>query len=511
LLTPNLQSQDIVELSVSAWFYRNRAIAGFDNPARSLYVAIRELVENCLDACEEAKVLPEITVLLKNESENSKTDLLNQGPETFELVVKDNGIGMKRESIPKLLGKMLTGTKFSHRQSRGTFGLGGSLALLYGQVTTQKPHEIVTGQRNMPIGHRMRMRLDIKNNQPIILEENDLPKAESESGTMVAFSLQGDWLRSKRRIIEYFTQTAIIVPYASLFLETPDGNLIRYDRVIQRIPYPPIATKPHPKGIDVEMLKSMISATRAKTLKSFFIKSFQRVGEAKADEFLKHARLDPECSPNLMSTDELVRMMNSMESYKGFLPPTPKSLSPVGIEILRAGVERLSPEMASFSQRPANVNEGHPFIIETGVAYGGNLSAGANVIRFANKIPLLYDESSDVSYKVVKDLNLKNYGLRHEDPLVFIMHICSTKIPYKTVGKEYIADVDVVRREIELGFKDCLRGLSENLRKRNRNQKHQRRENKLVSYYSFIANTLTTTTGREVKLSSLFSEGGNDK
>jgi DNA topoisomerase-6 subunit B len=508
LFIPGFQNQDVVELSVSAWFYRNRAIAGFDNPARSLYVAVRELVENSLDACEDRKILPDITVLLKNESKDSKPSLLSQDPETFELVVKDNGAGMKREAIPKLLGKMLTGTKFTHRQSRGTFGLGGSLALLYGQVTTQKPIEIVTGQVGEPNGCSVRMRLDIENNLPMVLEEKEIPKALDESGTMVAFSLKGDWLRSKRRIIEYFNQTAIIVPYASLFLETPDGEIIKYERVIQRVPKPSVATKPHPRGIDVETLKGMISATRAKTITSFLIGSFQRVGSMKASEFLEYVKLDPDTPPDSLSLDDLVRIMNSMESYDAFLPPSSKSLSPVGEDTLLAGIERLAPELASYRQRPANVYEGHPFIVETGVAYGGNLSAGANVIRFANKIPLLYDESSDVSYKVVKDLNLKNYGLRHEDSLTFVMHICSTKIPYKTVGKEYIADVDVVRREIELGFRDCLRNLSERLRKHNRAQKHRRRESRLVSYYSFIASTLSATIHRDVKLEGLFNEGG---
>jgi DNA topoisomerase-6 subunit B len=508
LFSPSLQNQDVVELSISAWFYRNKTIAGFDNPARSLYVAVRELVENSLDACEEGKILPEITVLLKKESEGSNLDLLSQGPETFELVVKDNGTGMKKEAIPKLIGKMLTGTKFTHRQSRGTFGLGGSLALLYGQVTTQKPIEIVTGQVGKPNGCQVRMRLDIENNLPIVLEEKEIPKAVDESGTMVTFSLQGDWLRSKRRIIEYFYQTAIIVPYASLLLETPDGEVIKYDRVIQKAPQPSVATKPHPRGVDVEMLKSMISVTRARTLKSFFTGSFQRVGEVKAREFLEYVNLDPDSPPDSLSLEDLVQIMNSVERYDAFLPPSPKSLSPVGENTLLAGIERLEPGLASFRQRPANVHEGHPFIVETGVAYGGKLSAGANVIRFANKIPLLYDESSDVTYKVVKNLNLKNYGLRHEDPLTFIMHICSTKIPYKTVGKEYIADVDVVRREIELGFKDCLRNLSERLRKHTKAQKHRRRESKLVLYYSFIANTLSATIHRDVILDGLFKEGG---
>jgi DNA topoisomerase-6 subunit B len=510
VFTPNVHSQDIVELSVSAWFYRNKAIAGFDNPARSLYVAVRELLENSLDACEEARTLPEITVLLKNEEEGSKIDLLNQGPETFELIVKDNGIGMKRESISLLLGKMLTGTKFAYRQSRGTFGLGGSLALLYGQVTTQKPIQVVTGQKGKPYGYQVKMQLDIENNRPIILEENKVSKAEDERGTMVSFSLQGDWLRGKKRIFDYFNQTAIIVPYASLFFETPDDEVIKYDRIIHTVPTISVATKPHPRGIDVEMLKSMILTTRARSLKSFLTTSFQRVGDKKASEFLVFADLDPERAPDTLNVEELVRMMNSMESFERFLPPSPKSLSPVGVEVLMAGMDRLSPELVAFRQRPPNVYEGHPFIVETGVAYGGDLNAGTNVIRFANRIPLLYDERSDVTYRVVRDLNLKNYGFRQEDPLTFLMHICSTKIPYKTVGKEYIADIDSVRREIDLGFKDCLRDLSERYRKRTKAQKYHKRETRLVSYYRFIAETLSTTTGREVQLNRLFADGGND-
>ncbi|MBN2230644.1 MAG: DNA topoisomerase VI subunit B [Candidatus Thorarchaeota archaeon] len=512
MLTPKSTSQDIVELSVSAWFYRNRAIAGFDNPARSLYVAVREIVENSLDACEDARVLPEITALLRREEDSSVIDLIGQGPEIFELIVKDNGTGMKREAIPRLLGKMLTGTKFMHRQSRGTFGLGGSLALLYGQVTTQRPIEIVTGQKGSEFGYRLEMQLDIEKNQPIIIEEEKVLKARDESGTMVSFWLQGDWLRSKRRIIDYFTQTAIIVPYASILFETPDGELLKFKRVIEKIPRPPAKTKPHPRGIDVEMLKRMIAVTKKKTLKTFLMSSFQRVGEMKANEFLEYAQLDQDINPRTLTQEELVRMMNCMESFDRFLPPSSKSLSPVGTDVLMAGIERLAPEFVVFRQRQANVYEGHPFIIETGVAYGGQLSPGMNIIRFANRIPLLYDERSDVAYRVVRDLNLKNYGLRLEDPLTFTIHICSTKIPYKTIGKEYIADVDVVRREIDLGFKDCLRELNDKLRKRNRVQREHRRESKLVTYYQFMTHTLSNATGKEVSLNRLLGiEGGNEE
>lgn len=511
MLSPNNYSPDITELSVSAWFYRNRTIAGFDNPARSLYVSIRELVENSLDACEEERVLPNISVLLKREDERDQDlDVLSSGPEVFELVIKDNGKGIRKKDIPVLIGKMLTGTKFLLKQSRGTFGLGGSLALLYGQVTTQEPIEVVTGRSDEDAGHRIVMRLDIESNHPVILKEEQIAKAPHERGTMITFKLQGDWIRSKKRIIDYFAKTAIIVPYASLLFETPDGEVLSYDRLIDTLPVAPKEMKPHPRGIDVELLKKMMGTSRAKTLKSFMKNSFQRVGITIAEEFLTHSGLDSERDPSTLSQQELVMMMNEFAEFEKFLPPSPKSLSPASAQVLTAGVQRLSPDFAVFKERSPNVHEGHPFIVETGVAYGGDIDAGISLYRFANRIPLLYDESSDVTYRVVRDLNLKNYGLRKEDPLVFVMHICSTKIPYKTVGKEYIGDVDIVRREIELGFKDCLREVGEKVRKREKVHKQKRRENRLTEYYTFMAEILTSTLNRDVLIRSLFDIAGGD-
>ncbi|MGQ4912161.1 MAG: DNA topoisomerase VI subunit B [Candidatus Thorarchaeota archaeon] len=513
MLSPKSQSQDIVELSVSAWFYRNRTIAGFDNPARSLYVSIREIVENSLDACEDSGILPEVTVLLRQQDDEIDAyDLLSAGPQVFELTVKDNGKGMRREAIPVLIGKMLTGTKFSYRQSRGTFGLGGSLALLYGQVTTQQPIEVITGERGASHGHRVLMRLNIENNTPEVLEEEKIPKSPQESGTMVSFHLQGDWLRSKRRIIDYFSQTAMVVPYASLLFETPDGDVLRFDRLIDTMPEPPREMKPHPRGIDVEMLKSMIAVTKRRTLGAFMKGSFQRVGSATASDFLQGLGLSDGLDPKRLSQDQMVRLMNAMAAYPKFLPPSAKSLSPAGVDVLEAGIRRLSPEHVVFRQRSPSVHEGHPFVVETVVAYGGDITPGIKIFRFANRIPLLYDERSDVTYSVVRTLNLRNYGLRQEDPLAFVMHICSTKIPYKTVGKEYIGDVDVVRREIDLGFKDCLRELGKHVKRRERAKLSLRRQSRLVSYYRFIGETLEGAIGRAVSLERLpVFEGGDSE
>ncbi len=495
---------DVVELSVSAWFYRNRTIAGFDNPARSLYVSVRELVENSLDACEGAGVLPEVHVSLQHlKTDSSEAEGMPKGPQVFGLRIQDNGSGIRREDAPRLLGRMLTSTRFTLKQSRGTFGLGGSLALLYGQVTTQRPIEITTGRSGEESKHKIVMRLDIENNEPILVHEEQQPKNPEDHGTIIEFYLQGDWFRSKRRITEYFLQTSMIVPYASMLFDNPDGESLRLPRVIEKLPQQPMEAKPHPRGIDVEMLKRMIKESRRSTLKSFLRGSFQRVGESTAEKFLASAALDPAAAPKAMSNENLVHMMKKLETYSGFLAPSSKSLSPAGLDVLKAGIRRLKPEFVVVRQRQPSVYEGHPFIVETGVAYGGELMPVMKLYRFANRIPLLYDERTDVSSQVIRELNLKNYGLRQDDPLAFFVHICSTKIPYKTVGKEFIGDIDVVRREIDLGLKDCLRRLGESVRRKRRVHRQERRESRLVGYYEFIAETLGKATDQEVSLVNL--------
>jgi DNA topoisomerase-6 subunit B len=506
VLSNTCSNQDIIELSVSSWFYRNRSIAGFDNPARSLYVSIREIVENSLDACETAGALPHISVKLGSESTGTELGEITAGPQKFRLVVSDNGSGILRKNITKLIGKMLTGTKFTHKQSRGTFGLGGSLALLYGQVTTQEPILIETGMTGDTCRYRISMRLDIENNEPEVVEESQVPKNSSDHGTTISFHLQGDWLRSKRRILDYFEQTSVIVPYASIAFEEPDGTVHRYDRLIHTLPKSPEPAKPHPRGVDVEMLKAMISRTRAPNLESFLKRSFQRVGPTTAAKFLEYAELRGEVQVSELGTSDLVRIMNAFETYEGFMIPSSSALSPAGEEVLLAGMSRLSPEFRVVAERPAAVFEGHPFVIEVGVAYGGQLTSGCRLFRFANKIPLLYDEGSDVASRVIRELNLKPYNLKNEDPIAFFVHICSTKIPYKTVGKEYIADVDVVRREIELGLKDCLRRLSEQVGKKYRMHKRRKRENRLKSYYIFISDILGSAVAREVSIAEMFPE-----
>jgi len=528
----------ITELSPSEWFIRNRNIAGFDNAARALYTAVRELIENGLDACEASRTLPEVIVALKREQQDKKD------PTVYTLRVEDHGIGVAPDSVPTLFGRILTGTKMALKQHRGHFGLGGKMAFLYGQVTTQSPIKVITCRVNSRKVAAFSLKIDVQKNEPVILERKIIPiskflearkptepvkvdkRKQSKSskkpsrkpskkedlwhGTVTELSLMGDWQRSKGKILEYFKRTAIIVPYANLTFETPDGEVHKYDRATKSLPDPPVEILPHPHGVDTETLAQMIKISNAKTLKEFLIKNFHRVGEKTAEDYLKFAELQPKKNPKKLAREEMVKLMESMEKYDKFLPPDPKCLSPIGEEILQTGIKKeLSPNSVTAVTRSPSVYSGHAFVVEVGLAYGGQIPTGMNLYRFSNRIPLLYDEGSDVTSKVVRELDWRRYRISNEMPIAIFIHLCSTKIPYKTVGKEFIAEVDEIKREIDLGLKECARRLSIWLSKKERSEYVAKRMTLLKDFYTFIASTLEKSISRRVDINKLFENEKN--
>jgi DNA topoisomerase-6 subunit B len=558
-------SSTFSEISPSEFFYRNRDLAGFTNPSRALYMTIRELVENSLDACDLARILPEISVSIK------AVDAYAPEPKQYTVTVKDNGPGIEPEYVPLAFGKVLFGTKFTLRQSRGMFGLGATMAILYGQITTNKPSVIRTIKDG--IVYEYTLMLDIHANKPVIVSKSIYNSNNSESsnkatkhGLEVSITLVGDYTKAQQKIRDYIVQTALITPYADIIFEEPNGSILTFKRIMDNMPDPPTEVLPHPAGIDVETLrrliikdlsmislapkekvmrelnirdanidlKEMIETAKVKwdnltnavkttvsiiamlkiplddvdkiridtidvlreeihytklltnesnvakisnvepfkehivsiakggRLDTFLARNFQRVGLSIAKRFLEFAGIDASKSIGMLSNDDIVKLVDAMHRYDGFLPPDATCLSPIGEKALESSIRSMfKPEFVAVVQRPASAYSGFPFIVEVGLAYGGEIAhKGLRVYRFANKIPLLYDEGSDVVWKVIDDIDWGRYKISVEEmPMIIVTHIYSTRIPYKTVGKEYVAD----RQEIEYELKNALRYLARKL------------------------------------------------
>jgi DNA topoisomerase-6 subunit B len=481
------------EISASDFFYRNRDIAGFTNPSRAIFAAIRELVENSLDAAESLKIPPEIYVRLSFEGEATKETQI------YKLRVEDNGSGIQPKHIPSAFGQVLFGSKYKLKQMRGTFGLGGKMAVLYGQIMTHKP-ACVTSSTGAAKIYSFKLMIDIQRNRPLILDRKVLINKDQWRGTIVEFCLEGDYLRAMPKIIEYFKQTALVNPYANLTFVDPKGRLYKFTRATTKMPDPPTETLPHPYGVDVELLQRLIHVTPYKNMSDFLKNHFHRVGDITAQKFLTFSGLPPSKNPKRLSHEEIVKLMQMLKRFKEFLPPDASCLSPLGEELVQAGiVKELKPEYVVVTQRKPATYAGHPFIIEMGIAYGGEVpKRGSFVIyRFANKIPLLYDEASDVSYKVINAMNWRRYKASPDMPIAIVVHICSTKVPYKTVGKEFIADRGEVKREVANALRETGRQLQHFLSRREHVDKERKRLSIFSKYLPKIAQFSAMLAGKE--------------
>ena len=446
-------------------------------------MAVRELVENSLDSAELIGRNPDVYVRIISESGPEVPD-----PKPYRVSVIDNGPGVAPEHVPSAFGKVFYGSKYVLRQSRGMFGLGGTMAILYGQITTNKPVTITTSP-NGKKKYGFQMMIDIGENRPVVLKRFN-SEANGTTGTRVDISLEGDYLRASQKISDYFKQTALVASYANITFVDPQGQVTFYERVTNSMPPAPKETLPHPYGIDVEAFKRIVKFSEEKDMKSFMVAHFHRVGERIAVKFLEFAGVSPRLPPKRLNNNQIVSLVDAMQRFPDFLAPDAACLSPVGEEILQAGINKeLQPEFSTVVTRPPSSYSGFPFLVEVGIAYGGKvLQPGVKLFRFANRIPLLYDESSDVSFQVLnEEVDWRRYHVPPDAPVGVISHVCSTKIPYKTVGKEYIGDRPEIQREIRNAAREALRRLGIYLSKKGSMEAVQRKMNIYGKYLPLIA------------------------
>lgn len=484
-------------ISPAEFFYRYRETAGFANPARAMYQTIRELVENSLDATDTHSILPDVKITIR------KVDELQ---EFYKVTVEDNGVGIPPDVVPNAFGKVLYSSKYVLKQTRGMYGLGGKMAVLYGQVTTGRPVEVITSRPGFKRIYYFRLRIDINKNEPVILERGSWRKQRDWRGTIVSVTIEGDWAKAKARIKEYLFKTAVVTPYANIVMVTPEDEVIYYPRVINKLPPPPREVKPHPHGIDLEVLKRLREIGPGAEAKEFLINNFQSIGEATANLILERTGISPSKKVSELSDEELLNLLNVMKGLEDIRPPSARALSPLGPEIIVAGLKRMfEPEFVHAVTRRPSTYQGQPFIVEVGIAYGGKTPTSEPdkplILRYANKIPLLYDEGSDVSTIIVKEeISWDNYLITFPAPLAVLIHVCSTKVPFKGVGKESIADVPEIRREIKLALSEALRELRKHLMKKVKEEEQMRKVESIAKYIPEVARDL-----------SLILDNGNEK
>jgi len=295
---------------------------------------------------------------------------------------------------------------------------------------------------------------------------------------------------------------AIITPYATFIFEDPDNNVHLYERVTNEMPPPPKPTKYHLQGIDTQVFTSLLKKTRAKRLKDFLAKEFQRIGPKTAEKFLREIGIDPNTPiEQVLANDTLIAaIINSARKFR-FNPPDSSCLSPIGVNLLERGIKKiLKPEFVYVLQRKPFSHSGHPMIIEIGIAYGGNIQPGIQLYRYANRVTLLYKEKSDVAWNVIEKIDWHRYKIKKdEDPIAIFVSIVSTKIPFSETSKDFIDDVDVLRENLRLGLLEALRKLREYLSRKEKSLRQFRRRQVLLQYAGNLVRSITNVIKSDKK------------
>lgn len=479
-------------ISVAEFFERNKHLLGFENDQKSLLTCVREAVDNALDACEDARILPSLYIELK---------LIDQV--NFKLIIEDNGPGIVKKNIPNIFAKLLYGSKFSLKQSRGQQGIGISAAVLYSQLTTGKPTKIYSKIDDGQI-HIYDLGINIQKNEPDVVSE--LTVEGSGHGTRIEMFIRGKYTRGKQSVEEYLTETAVMNPFASMVYLNPEGKQFEYPRATDTLPPESKSIKPHPHGLELGILMRLMKHTASKNLTGFLTTELSRVGRGVAVAICNKAEINPKTRPKRLSRDEIEKLMKAMHKAKIQKPPT-DCLSPVGEDLIKKGLKKeMNPEFISVASRSPVVYKGHPFQIEVGIGYGGDLPAegSINIMRFANKVPLLYQQSSCVITKAISKLDWKRYGLRQSNgsipvgPVAIVIHMASVWIPYTSEGKEAIAAYPAIFKEITLAMQVAARKLGIYLSKKRKSHEAEERLKAFDIYGEELCIALAEITGTEV-------------
>ena len=499
------------DISVSEFFTKNRHLLGFDNPAKALLTTVKEAVDNSLDACEEAGILPELLIEIIDlgggggappEGETKKVI-----PDSrFRVIIEDNGPGIVKQQIPKIFAKLLYGSKFHRlRQSRGQQGIGISAAGLYAQLTTGKPVVITSKTGKGRPAFRMEIRIDTKRNQPDIVKEETVDW-ERDHGTRVEMELVAAYRGGRTGVQEYLEQTAVANPHLGLEYRPPKGEPLLYPRVSDELPREPQEIKPHPHGIELGMLLTMLQDSPGKSVKQVLVGDFSRVSPQIAEEICKLAKLSPKTKATDVSGDAIDRLHRALGQVKVMAPPA-TSVVPIGEALLVEGLKRRFPaaELYLSTTRPPSVYRGNPFVVEVGVAFGGDLPGDepAEIMRFANRVPLQYQPKACAISESVYDTNWKAYTLQQPKgslpvgPLAIAVHLASVWVPFTSEAKEAVAHYDELLREMKLALQECGRKLGAHLRARERAMGEQKRLSLFQRYIPEVATAMSRILGTE--------------
>ena len=468
------------QIAISEFFEKNKHFLGFDSLQRSIITAVKEAVDNSLDACEEARILPNLKV--KISKVDSKKDIL-------ELETEDNGPGIPQRSIEKVFGQLLFGSRFhAIRQSRGQQGIGITGVVMYSQLTTGKPTHVLSKISSddtavsVNIGLDTRKNKAVKSDQTRIIWEND-DLSKKEHGLRVTTRMKAKYQRGRQSVFQYLRMTSIVNPHADITFTDPDGETFHWPRVTERLPSKVDAIKPHPHGIELGQLQRMCRESSDSRMTVFLRQNFSGVSMRAAKELCEAAELEITTKPKSLKPDNVRALLEAFQgerevngkAIKLLSPPT-NCLSPIEEMLIKKGLSKtIDSKFVSTMTRAPTVSHGNPFQVEVGLIFGEGMVADKHVevLRFANRVPLMYQQGVCLLTKAIESVDWRQYGLEQaggkgvpKGPAAILVHLASTNVQFTSEAKEALSGNEFVYEETRKAMLEMGRGLRKHLEKK---------------------------------------------
>jgi len=471
------------QIAISEFFEKNKHFLGFDSLQRAIITAVKESVDNSLDACEEVRILPDIRIEVKR-----------LGGNRVELITQDNGPGIPRDSIEHVFGKFLLGSRFhAIRQTRGQQGIGITGVVMYSQLTTGAKTRVVSKVKDDATAVFVDLGIDTRKNKAIKSGEirdtwiDNVTREEVNHGLRIETVMNAKYQRGKQSVYQYLRMTSIVNPHATITLtvQDKDGDIIEeghWERTTDRLPRVVKEIKPHPHGIHLGTLQRMLREAEERKMTSFLRHNFSGISMRAAREILEKAGLDESRQPRRIRAEEAQLIADSFQKVKVLNPPT-DCLSPIEDLLIKKGLSKaIDSRFASTATREPQVTQGNPFQVEVGLVFGGDLNSDSpiEILRFANRVPLMYQQGGCLLTKALESVDWKRYGLEQpggrgipKGPAAVLIHLASTNVQFTSEAKEAVASNEEVLEEIRRALLEVGRGLKNHLKKSSQRKKAQ--------------------------------------
>ncbi len=475
------------QVAISEFFEKNKHFLGFDSLPRSLITAVKEAVDNSLDACEEARILPEIKIQITK---------LDSNKDIIELKSEDNGPGIPKKSIEKVFGQLLFGSRFhAIRQSRGQQGIGITGVVMYCQLTTGRKTHVRSKIATETSAAIVDIGLDTRKNKATKSGEGrelwELPDGTlKEHGLEITARMKAKYQRGRQSVYQYLRMTSIVNPHADITFVDPDGESHHWPRVTERLPRKVESIKPHPHGIHLGTLQRMCTESTDSRMTVFLRNNFSGVSSRAAKELLAAAEIEEKAKPKLLKADHYRALLEAFQGERmlndkpvKLLNPPTNCLSPIEELLIKKGLSKtIDSRYVTTMTRAPTVTQGNPYQVEVGLIFGDGMAADkpVEVLRFANRVPLMYQQGGCLLTKAIESVDWRQYGLDQaggrgvpKGPAAILVHLASTNVQFTSEAKEALADNAEVIDEVRKALLEMGRGLRKHLEKKKKMAKTQ--------------------------------------